>query len=183
MSKQNRLKSRAPGKSLHLGRNITLLPAVHRHRRRRSWPEFYLFETEKPLATIGGNIEFLGKTSEIPFTVADRKSGLRSVVMTIEQDGRSSEILSRRFPRQSWLQDAGPAVFQEKALFDISKSEMKEGPAEIVITARDFSLNGFFTGNSSELRQPVVIDTQSPRVILQHSQRYIQTRRKRHRCL
>jgi murein DD-endopeptidase MepM/ murein hydrolase activator NlpD len=132
-----------------------------------------LFETEKPLVTITGDVEYLGRESAIPFRVSDEKQGIRSVSVAIEQNGVSTELFRKVFERRTWLYGAGPAETEGEAPFDNSRVKLEDGKAELVITARDFSLNGMLKGNAATARYPVVVDTKTPRVTIEHSQRYI----------
>ncbi|HBI14080.1 MAG TPA: peptidase M23 [Desulfobulbaceae bacterium] len=134
---------------------------------------FLLFEREKPVVTLPHEINYLGKQTEIPFTVTDQKNGLRSVVVTVLQNGEEQELLAQSFDRRGWFRNAGPDRIENKALFDLAKTRLKEGPAEVVITARDFSFAGTFQGNTTIHRLSVEVDTKAPKISLQHSQRYI----------
>lgn len=132
-----------------------------------------LFETEKPLVTLKEKPGYLGQESAIPFQVADSKQGIRTMIVTIEQDGRSVELFRENFQRRTWFYGAGPSETGGTAMFDNSKAKLEDGDAELVITARDFSLNGMLRGNEASSRYPVIIDTRIPRVTLEHTQRYI----------
>lgn len=170
--KDNKLKSASTKKPLRILTTLLLvfiliLAAV------AGVGAYFLFEMEKPVVSLQKEIKYLGKQTEIPFSVSDQKSGLRSVVVTVVQNGQEQELFTQNFDRQAWLRDAGPAQTESKAVFDLAKSKLKEGPAEIVITARDFSLAGGFGGNSVVQRLAVEVDTKAPKIGLQHFQRYI----------
>ncbi|NOX80037.1 MAG: M23 family metallopeptidase [Deltaproteobacteria bacterium] len=134
-----------------------------------------LFETEKPLVTVPQEVQFLGRKTSIPFQVIDKKSGIRSITITLEQQGESKPIrlYAKSFPRQSWFYDAGPTDFSGSILFDSKKIKVKDGRAELVVTADDFSLNRFFKGNETIRRYAVLIDTKPPRIALQYTPHYI----------
>ena len=170
--KNNKLKSSSSGKPLRFLTTlflviILLLAAV------AGVGAYILFEMEKPVVTLQKDIKYLGKQTEIPFSVTDQKSGLRSVIVTVVQNDQEQELFVQNFDRQGWLRDAGPAQTESKAIFDLVKTKLKEGAAEIVITARDFSLTGGFGGNSTVQRLAVEVDTKAPKIGLQHFQRYI----------
>ena len=172
MMKDNKLKTPSSGKPLRILTTLLLvfilaLVAV------AGVGAFLLFEMENPVITLQKEIKYLGRQSEIPFSATDQKSGLRSVVVTVVQNGQEQELLTQNFDRQGWFSEAGPAQTKSKALFDLGKTKLKEGPAEIVITVRDFSLTGGFQGNSTVQRLAVAVDTKAPQIGLQHSQRYI----------
>ncbi len=169
MARKNRL--RRHGKS-HAGRNILLTLLVILIAGLGA-AAFILFETEKPTVTIKKQISFLGSHIEIPFVAGDRKSGLASVVFAIEQNGRQKQLFNRTFQRKAWFGTAGPHSLTETVEVNVRKTGVKDGKATLVITARDFSLNGMFKGNETVLRLPVTVDTRPPRVAIDHSQQYI----------
>lgn len=132
-----------------------------------------LFETEKPIIALKKDVRYLGIKTRIPFEVSDRKQGLRSITVSIEQNSRSSELYRKTFPRKTWYYGAGPAQSDGLIEFDNKKIKLKEGDAELIITARDYSLNGMLAGNIAVNRYPVIIDTKLPRVTIEHTQRYM----------
>jgi len=134
---------------------------------------FILFEREKPQLTLEKKISFLGGPVELPFKATDKKSGIKQVVITLEQNGGIFQLFNKSFPRQAWLSQAGPKEIQEKITLDLARAGAKEGKAELIITVRDFSLNGLLKGNSTVSRLPVTIDTTPPKVTIQHAQQYI----------
>jgi hypothetical protein len=48
----------------------------------------------------------------------DRKSGIRSITMTLNQNEKTAVILDKKFPRQAWLTAAGPDTVKEKVVID-----------------------------------------------------------------
>ena len=134
---------------------------------------FILFETEKPQLVVDKEIKFLGGPVEIPFQAIDQKSGIKQVIITLEQNGGIFQLFHKSFPRQAWLSKAGPGEVKETISLDAIRAGAKEGRAELVITINDFSLNGMLKGNATVARSPVSIDTKPPRVTIEHAQRYI----------
>ncbi len=132
-----------------------------------------LFETEKPYVALEKETRYLGSNVTLPLLASDQRSGISEVSITLVQNGREHVIFSRTFPRRAWLTTAGPHEVRQKVPFDARKAGLKNGKAELVLTARDFSLNGFFRGNETVTRIPVIIDTTPPRVSIEHAQRYI----------
>ena len=171
--KDNKLKKSSSGKPLRRILSSLLLAFILVLVAVAGIAAFFLFEMEDPAITLQHEIRYLGKQTEIPFSVTDQKSGLRSVAVTVVQNGEEQELMAQSFARQGWLRGAGPAKTEDKALFDLAKTKLKEGQAEIVITARDFSLAGTFRGNTTVQRLAVEVDTKAPKIGLQHSQRYI----------
>ncbi len=134
---------------------------------------YILFETEKPTFVLKKELKYLGANVEFPFAVTDSKSGLRTVEITLEQKGKSSQLFNRSFQRKSWLKDAGPKKFTETLSIDAKKAKFKDGDASLIIRVRDFSLNSMLRGNETVETIPVIIDTKPPKVNVNHSQQYI----------
>ncbi len=135
---------------------------------------FILFETEKPQVVFEKEITFLGGPVELPFKAVDQKSGIKQIVVTLEQNGGIYQLFNKSFPRQSWLSKAGPGQVKETITLDAQHAGAKDGKAELVLTVHDFSLNGLLKGNATTVRVPVTIDTKPPRVNVVHAQKYIQ---------
>lgn len=172
MAKSNKLRSKPNRKPSRIGSaflTILLLLIVAAG----AVAGIIVFETEKPLVTIESDNPFLGINSEIIFSAVDRKSGLKSVYVSIEQDGKSRELYSEKQERKKWFYGAGPEKIEGKAAIDVGTAKLKDGEAELIVTATDFSLNNMFIGNEAVTRLPVTIDTRAPRIAMQHSQRYI----------
>ena len=51
------------------------------------WAFNTVLEFEKPSVVLKGDVSTIGQSSALGLTVADRKSGIRSVSVTISQDG------------------------------------------------------------------------------------------------
>jgi murein DD-endopeptidase MepM/ murein hydrolase activator NlpD len=134
---------------------------------------FILFETEKSHVTLNKEILFLGGPREIQLRAVDKRSGIQQISITLQQAGKEYQLFSRRFSRQAWLSQAGPTEVEETITLNAQHAGAKEGAAEIFVTVHDFSLNGGLKGNATTLLFPVTIDTKPPRVLIEHSQRYI----------
>ncbi len=135
---------------------------------------FLLFEFEKPSLILEKEVKYLGGKVELPVRVADQKSGISAIVITLKQGDKSEQLLEKTFERKAWFKPAGPTSLSEKVLIDAQKAGIKEGQAELIISVRDFSLNGFFRGNETLQRIPVTMDTKPPKVVLVQAQRVIQ---------
>jgi len=135
---------------------------------------FLLFEFEKPTLALGKQLKYLGGIIELPLHATDKKSGISSLTITLTQGETSAVLLQRHFARKAWFKTAGPQILDEKVLIDAQKAGIKQGEAELVISVRDFSLNGFFKGNETVQRIGVIMDTVPPKVALQYGQRVLQ---------
>lgn len=172
MTNKLNLQSSAPKKSSRIGKNILaifflIIVGVG------IFAGLILFETEKPIVTLTDKVNSLGEKTEIPFKVTDSKSGIRSVVVEIEQKGTRREVYRTTFERHTWMNGAGPEKLEDKIIFAADKAQLKDGDAQLIITASDFSLNGILKGNTTITKYPVTIDTKPPRIAIKHTQRYI----------
>ncbi|PIE59223.1 MAG: peptidase M23 [Desulfobulbus propionicus] len=134
-----------------------------------------LFETKPPALTIDKDILSVGNKTELPITVRDDQSGIRSVDVHLEQKNATSQLFHRSFKRQSWFTKAGPGTRQDTVVIMIDKARFKDGEAQLVITARDFSLMHMFRGNETRQVIPITIDTRAPKISITHAQRYIRS--------
>lgn len=134
---------------------------------------YILFEQEVPELVLEQDLYYLGGKVELPLQVTDRKSGIRSISVTLNQDTETAVLLKKTFPRQAWLTAAGPDTVKEKVVIDAKTAGFAEGEAELLVSVWDFSLNGMLRGNHTEKRITVMIDTTPPRISINHAQRYI----------
>ncbi len=173
MASENRLRSNRPsGKASHIGRKLLFL-VLFLAVGAAAIAGLVLFEREKPVVTVQDGLEYLVRSGEFNLSASDGKSGLRSLVVVLTQDGTEQELHRQSFDRSQWFYGAGPARTDAAVSYDTVKAKFKDGGAELVIVARDFSLNNVFKGNETVTRLPVQIDTTAPRIALHHAQRYI----------
>jgi murein DD-endopeptidase MepM/ murein hydrolase activator NlpD len=129
------------------------------------------FEMERPAISIDKEIKFLGGKMELPVRAADIKSGIRQIAIVLVQNGAVLPLFDRQYSRQSWFpRKAGAKEVKENVAMDAKAAGAKDGAAELVVTAKDFSLKG----NTAELRLPVTVDMVPPRVTVEHTQLYVQ---------
>ncbi|MDH3349281.1 MAG: M23 family metallopeptidase [Desulfobulbaceae bacterium] len=133
-----------------------------------------LFEPEKPRVTVTNKKNVMGVNSKIDFKVQDDRSGLRTVKVDVEQNGKVSSLYQTSFPRSSKLLKCGPAKHQETIALNPKKHNLVDGTANLIFTTTDYSWNGFFKGNKTTLTQEITIDTDTPKISPRHKQRYIQ---------
>lgn len=134
---------------------------------------FTLFEREKPVIFMGEIPEYLGADTTLDLTLSDRKSGLRSIRIAINQENKEQEVLFTEYPRQGYIGKAGPTEIKEKQLLDLKKLGLKDGPAEIILEVRDYSSWGLFQGNMTRVAKNITIDTKAPKINLLHATRYL----------
>jgi len=134
---------------------------------------WFLFEREKPQVVIEGDVGHLGAERELTIMANDGKSGLRSIAVAVRQNNRQTPLLERSFPRQGLLFGAGPARAEESLLLSGRDAGLVEGPAELLVTVRDFSWWNWLGGNLTEVSFSMVVDTRPPVVNIVESPAYI----------
>lgn len=135
---------------------------------------YYLFfEDEQPQITLEDPPEFMGELTDISFSIADNKSGLRSIEAVITQGDREKTLVSKEFQRNGFNPPMGPTKERLTLAFNSKQAKFAEGKAIITITARDQSFSGFLKGNSTQIQHEVIIDTKPPKIQLLHGERYI----------
>jgi len=132
-----------------------------------------IFEREKPVISMSEIPEYIGTDTTLDFTLSDMKSGLRNIRIVINQGNQEKEVHRTDYPRQGYMGQAGPTEVKEKQLIDLKKLGLKDGPAEIILEARDYSLWGFFEGNLARFAKNITIDTKAPKISLLHATRYL----------
>ncbi|MFH1216853.1 MAG: M23 family metallopeptidase [Pseudomonadota bacterium] len=134
---------------------------------------FLLLELEKPRIDIAGNIDLISSKRSIAFEVTDEKSGIRHIGVAVRQGGAEKQLLEQTFERQGYFTSAGQHNVKSDVTVDTKALGLKDGQAEIIFTAGDFSFWNFARGNIVQLVFPVTLDTQPPQVSLIDSSRYI----------
>lgn len=134
---------------------------------------WFLFEMEKPLALIQGGVTHLGADRELTLAASDGKSGLSSVAVAVLQGNRQVPLFSKAFPRQAFLFGAGQAKAEERLAVTSKELGLSDGPAELRVTARDFSWWNWFGGNVTVTSYPLVVDTRPPVISIIESPSYI----------
>jgi murein DD-endopeptidase MepM/ murein hydrolase activator NlpD len=132
-----------------------------------SWVLVNKFEGTPPQVDIRLPSQYLNRTYELSVDVADQKSGLRKVMISIMQTGKEKILLEKSY------QTAGLGGLlsqgQEKKAFYIIPVEswkygMADGEAVIRVMVSDSSWRNWGKGNVFYSEQKVMIDTVAPKI-------------------
>lgn len=134
---------------------------------------FLFFEGAKPQLKLVSPQKYLGKKSMIAVDAADQKSGLRHVRARISQGDVVKELYFEEFPRAGLTGMIGSAEKSVKIAFNPKESGFKDGDAQLVVEAFDYSLRNFLRGNQATIVHDLVIDTTPPKISILHSEQYI----------
>lgn len=132
------------------------------------------FENEAPEISLNGIADYLGKEAVISLSASDQNTGLKSIILEIEQKGKIHTLTDQKFIRSGYSNPMGKTSYSEKIIFNLKASGLKDGEFLIRLTAKDYSLRGGFSGNETVIEKRGVIDSIPPRVKLLHAERYIQ---------
>ncbi|MEJ2056358.1 MAG: M23 family metallopeptidase [Desulfofustis sp.] len=134
---------------------------------------FLFFEGEPPQLNLVSPQTYLGKKSMIALDAADQKSGLRQIRARISQGDLVKELYLEEFPRTGLTGMIGTPEKTVKIAFSPDESGFRDGEAQLVVEAFDYSLRNFFKGNRTIIKHDLTIDTTPPRVSILHSEQYI----------
>jgi murein DD-endopeptidase MepM/ murein hydrolase activator NlpD len=129
-------------------------------------------ESSRPTATLRRPVHFLGKRAEIDLEVADRGTGLASVEVSIEAGSTRFQIVAESYPAASWR---GSGLHEKSFALRVAPADAKipEGPATLVVDARDGSWLNYLVKRPTVLRQPIEIDYTPPSVEVLTTQHYM----------
>lgn len=130
-------------------------------------------EREMPLVDISDELGLIGSYKEITFTVTDRKSGISHVDVSLVQGAKQKKLHEKTFQRRGYALKAGPEELELQTIIDANSLNLKNGSAQLIVTATDFSLWNFLRGNKTERVYEFTLDTEPPKVNRMDSPRYI----------
>lgn len=120
-----------------------------------------LFEWERPTVVLDKGVTVLGQQSKVEVLVSDRESGLREFRVTIRQGQKEAVALDRQLGRSNFWAKGVPSL-QETIEVDAVALGLKDGPAELLLSARDLSWWQWSRGNQVLIAYPVEVDTKAP---------------------
>lgn len=130
------------------------------------------FDPSRPTAAVRQPLRYLGKHAQIPLDVSDRGTGLASVEVFIDAAGTRYQLASESYPASSWR---GSGVHQKSFDLAVSPRDAKipEGPATLLVVARDGSWLNYLRSNPPTLAQPIEIDYTPPVIEVLTRQHYM----------
>jgi murein DD-endopeptidase MepM/ murein hydrolase activator NlpD len=127
-------------------------------------------------AVLSGPEQIFVGSRDIPVVVeaVDAGSGVRSLELRVKQGPLDTSV--------AWLESPGNlatgglrgASERIEATLNAEKLGLREGPARLLATARDWSWRGWLRGNTSTLEIPITVDLTPPRIAVETGQTYVQ---------
>jgi murein DD-endopeptidase MepM/ murein hydrolase activator NlpD len=125
------------------------------------------FEGQKPVIDINLPSLYLKKSYEMSLDIADNKTGLRKIVVSIMQQGKEKILLEKKY-ESSTLLGIFTGSNKNKDSFIIPVQSWKygftDGDAIIRVMVSDYSWRGWNKGNISYIEKKVIIDSKPPKV-------------------
>jgi hypothetical protein len=136
-----------------------------------TWVFVHKYESEKPVVEITLPSIYLKKSYEMSLNIADDNTGLRDIIVTIEQkdkDKIKTKILLKKQYEIAGLLDvfSGANVINDSFIIPVQAWQygMKDGEAVIKIVVSDASWRGWNKGNILNIERKVIIDSKPPKI-------------------
>ncbi|MBW1952608.1 MAG: M23 family metallopeptidase [Deltaproteobacteria bacterium] len=117
----------------------------------------FWLDWEAPQVQLTPDLKVLGAKTTFTVKVQDQKSGLKQLRVTLQQSGLVKDIISRDFP-SGWLGGGREHRFEVPLTLEPKTLGLKEGPAELIVLARDHSWRNLFNGRETTLSRQLTID-------------------------
>jgi hypothetical protein len=128
------------------------------------WFLSVIFEGEKPLIALRPLPEFISKDLVFDLTVSDKKSGLKKLDVSINQEGREITVFEKVFPFEGLFNNKGIREFDTEFSIDPQKLNLAQGRADLRVRVWDCSRRKGGDGNLSLFQHKMVVDTIQPAI-------------------
>ena len=122
------------------------------------WIRVFKYEGEKPTVNISLPSLYLKKFYEMSLDIEDNKTGLRGIIVSIEQKNKKKILFKKQyesFEFPGFL--SGAKITKDSFVIPVHASQygMSDGEAVIKITVSDYSWRGWNQGNILEIEKKV----------------------------
>ena len=134
------------------------------------------WEGQSPSLNFDRNFTSLGRKSNLIVTVTDEGAGLKQVSIDLKLRNKTINLTNKQY-------SSPPIFFKTKEKnssesFDLGKiintfNQIKEGPASIIVSAKDFSFRRLLGGNKTVIKKDFTFDFTPPRLEVLSGQHYI----------
>ena len=148
-------KTRAPRRLLYMAAGALATIAVWLILANLDWYDPWI--TLKPVVTV---VEY---RTEFLLEAGDVDSGLRNLQATVIQEGKEIEVLSRSFqaPEGFFGSKGATQKVEIPLVLDAKTLNLIEGPATLMIKARDLSSRNLFQGRLTVVKKEIYINRKS----------------------
>ncbi|MFH1351295.1 MAG: M23 family metallopeptidase [Pseudomonadota bacterium] len=128
------------------------------------WFLAIIFEGEKPTITIQPMPEFLSGNQKLTLNLSDMKRGLRTLKVSLNQEGKEIPIHEERFPFKGFLNRGGVNKYQKEISIDPIGLKLPQGRVDLNVNVWDYSKRGGGDGNMTVAHHKMIVDTIPPSV-------------------
>jgi murein DD-endopeptidase MepM/ murein hydrolase activator NlpD len=129
-----------------------------------AWVFTVLFEKEPPSVALEPLPEFVSGSRKFTLNMADKKRGLRSFQVSIQQGSKEMMLAEGRFPSPRLLGAGGVHQFKDEFTLDPGALKLAQGEVDLGVKVWDYSKRGGGTGNMTLLRHKMIVDTVPPSI-------------------
>ncbi|MFC1822604.1 M23 family metallopeptidase [Thermodesulfobacteriota bacterium] len=123
-----------------------------------------IFEGEKPHISFQPQPQYLSGSQKFTIKVEDRKRGLKSLQVFLNQGGRDRTVLEKKFPFKGFLNRHGEQEFEQDITVDPTALNLAQGRVDLNIRVWDYSRRGGGDGNLSLVQHKMTVDTIPPAI-------------------
>ena len=118
-----------------------------------------------PYISLSPGITIVEQRAEYFLAAGDVDSGLRQLKATVVQDGKETELLSQTFkePEGLWGSEEAVKKVETPLFLDARNLHLQQGPATIMVAARDIPSRNWFKGRVTVLKREIYINLKKPR--------------------
>jgi len=127
-----------------------------------AWFLSIIFEGQKPLVQVKPLPQFLSESREVTLNITDEKRGLKHLVVSVNQGGRETTVLEKKFPFKGLLNREGVHRFDAKFSMNPSKLNLAQGRVDLKARVWDYSRRSGGDGNLSQVSHKMIVDTIPP---------------------
>ncbi|MEW6272009.1 MAG: M23 family metallopeptidase, partial [Thermodesulfobacteriota bacterium] len=125
-----------------------------------------------PQASLATPVDVVGRATPLSLTLDAGRSGLRSWKVVLRGASGESVVAEEQIPRDGLL-GSGVRSRAVDVVVDARAAGLSEGPAQLVVVARDWSPLRFWRSEAVVLERPVTVDLTPPSVAVQGGQHYL----------
>lgn len=159
-------KKRNIGLLLTVGALLVILGGV-------AWFLTGVFEGETPQLSVEPLPEFLSAGQKFRLTAGDLKRGLKTVKVSLNQEGREVSVFEERFPFTGFFNREGVHEFNREFSIDPSQLNLAQGRVDLQVRIRDYSRRNGGDGNLSLVEHKMTVDTIPPAIRAISSMHYV----------
>ena len=118
------------------------------------WLTSTWFDLTSPEIQLRPEIKQLGASQNLTVHITDANSGISRVKVNLRQENNEKEVIDKTFPGSRWGRGGGEKAADLPIAVEPRAWGFKDGPAKLIIEARDFSWMGGFEATGAGLSIP-----------------------------